>query len=309
MKKLSNTPILTNLIERLGKFMKTKNMILSLVLFTTSQQTLANAFTEGLSAGTLPARPVTENPFVEGTGIQRLSIETKNFLLQWAKNSKSSLEKALQKARGEGFIEANRIYRDAIIDVVVRSYQTEKAGETLMRHVLNQALELTIGLPDQNGKVYGGILSGSVNQELLTVILEQSIKLAIDLYPGDERCINQGIVRTEKDVMSTAISRLKMARKWTSGIFEPSVQLVFQRQVLSHFVATSTVKTNVLVNSFAEMIVQANDAIDIGKDYNPQDVNASIDVPAAVRELRGEINDVVQDAEKRMSEIGYYSKR
>lgn len=286
--------------------MKTKNIMLGISLITVASQTLANgAFSEGTSgsAVSLPARPLmASNPFSEGTGISRLSQSDRETLMQWASNSAESLRKALQKARGEKFDQANRIYSKAIVDVVIRSYQTKGTEETLMRHVLNQALELTLGIPDENRNFSGGILAGTVNQELLTVILEESIQLAIEAYNGDERCIREkSLVRDQAEVMTLAIKRLELAQEWSSSIFEPALQLVFQRAALHHFIATGSDSRNLLKATFAEVLVAADDAVgNIAAGYEMDQENPLIDVAASAREFRGEINVILNEAKSRM---------
>src|SRR3989338_10936940 len=122
------------------------------------------------------------NPYHEGTERTQLTAEEKENLLQYLTSSKLTLERAKRSAKDKSLEEIFEIYTSSIKDVVLRSSQSEKSrGELLLRYALNQALELTIGIPTADGREEvekPGVLV-EANIDLVIAILENSIDFAL----------------------------------------------------------------------------------------------------------------------------------
>lgn len=281
--------------------MKYNKVLSTIVLSALLTTQIANAHTgpfgegTGTSGPTGITAPATTSPFGEGTGRVRLSVEEKQSLLQYADNAYSALRSALEEASGLDFKDANRIYSEAIQRVVVQSFSQKARQELMMRYVLNQALEMTVGLPNASAQSFGGLLAGTVNEELMTIVLEDSIKIAMQLYADDRQAI-QSESRALLPIMEVAIARLSLSQKWASSIIEQEVQFDFQKMALQHFLNTAVNSTNLLKNTFAEEIVRADDALN--RFENRTGANQSLsDVMRGVRTLRKDISIIVRDTQ------------
>jgi hypothetical protein len=280
--------------------MKKLNQISKVVILGLLSSNMAFAanspFSEGVGAaqGPVPSVVKSESPFSEGTGRLRLSPEERQTLLQYADNAYSLIRSALEEANGRDFKEANQIYSEVIQKIVVQSFAQKARQELLMRFVLNQALELTVGLPNAGGQSFGGLLAGSVNEELMTIVLEDSMRLAMQLYSDDRRAIEAGST-TLQPVMETAIARLSLAQKWGSSIIEQEVSFDFQKMALQHFLNTAVNANNLLKNTFAEEIVKADDILNKVEGQTGSNM-ALLQVMRGVRTLRKDISVIVRDA-------------
>ncbi|MEK6556235.1 MAG: hypothetical protein AABZ31_13395, partial [Bdellovibrionota bacterium] len=173
--------------------------------------------------------------------------------------------------------------------------------ELMMRHVLNQALELTVGLPNAGGQSFGGLLHGTVNQELMTVVLEDSMRLAMQLYSDDRIAIQSGSISL-LPVMETAIARLTLAQKWNSSIIEQEVSFDFQKMALQHFLNTSINANNLLKKTFAEELIRADDMLNKIESLSGQNQPLS-QVLRGVRVLRNETRIIVRDTNSKLSQL------
>jgi hypothetical protein len=252
---------------------------------------------EGISNVRLQAQ--VANPFAQGTAITRLSQEQKNELLEYALNSKSVLSEALKEAAGQDLRITVRILSEAVQQVVVNSFGKKQAEEMLMRHVLNQALELTVGLPTSGMR---GLLDGTTNQELIAVVLEDSIKLAIQLAHDDRVCIENGTF-ANRPVMRVALERLQLASQWAQGVFEVNVSVAFQKQIMQHFLTTAVVSSNQYQVVFAEEIVKANNILEMfDQGRGPRTIAAQD------RRVRGELKSIVATGSAKLRSLPNYKK-
>lgn len=252
---------------------------------------------EGISNVRLQAQ--VANPFAQGTAITRLSQEQKNELLEYALNSKSVLSEALKEAAGQDLRITVRILSEAVQQVVVNSFGKKQAEELLMRHVLNQALELTVGLPTSGMR---GLLDGTTNQELIAVVLEDSIKLAIQLAHDDRVCIENGTF-ANRPVMRVALERLQLASQWAQGVFEVNVSVAFQKQIMQHFLTTAVVSSNQYQVVFAEEIVKANNILEMfDQGRGPRTIAAQD------RRIRGELKSIVATGSAKLRNLPNYKK-
>lgn len=281
--------------------MKKINFVLAGLLL--SQAASANnPFSEGVGASRsgLPTAK-SESPFSEGTGRLRLSPAEKMSLLQYAENAYSLMRSALEEANGKDFKEANEIYSEVIQKVILQSFAQKARQELLMRHVLNQALELTVGLPNAGGQSFGGLLAGTVNQELMTVVLEDSMRLAMQLYSDDRHAIQSGSIAL-LPVMETAVARLVLAQKWSTSIVEQEVAFDFQKMALQHFLNTSINANNLLKQAFAEELVRTDDVLNKleGKSGSSQKL---ADVMKGVRFMRNEMRIITRDSKYKVDHL------
>ena len=233
------------------------------------------------------------NPFSEGTKTVVLSVQEKENLLQYADNSKARLEKALKDARGLPFEQARDVYLAAIKKVVIDSYASKPRSELLMRYALNQALELTTGIPDAEGKgfVKSGTLAGSMNQDAQDLILVDSIKLALHYYQDDRLAIQSGTL-LELPYVALAHDRLELGRfKWLPTIIEWRYQYDFSVTILKQWLATIANEEERHKVAFAEELTEANNWLEeeLAKQSNSM---TSADLKRYVRISRKRLRDL-----------------
>jgi hypothetical protein len=227
------------------------------------------------------------NPYGEGTTAVRLSTEEKNELLQYADNSKARLDKAMEQAKGKGFAEANSIYLSAIKSVVLYSYVQKPRSELLMRYTLNQALALTFGVPSADGRTIQtpGVLARVSNFDLLTMILEDSIRLALSFYQDDRTAIQNGTL-VNLPFMNQAAGELALARKWLTSVNEPTLKYNLSMAALQNFLNTAANENQTRRALFAEELTEVSDLLDSLPAQAPKDVGSLM---SNVRMLRGKL--------------------
>lgn len=228
-----------------------------------------NAFTESLREYSTQLQSDGPNPFLPGTEKIVLTEQDKATLAQYAYNSKSLLERALRAASGKALEEVHEIYVEAIKQVVMESYADKKRSELLLRYALNQALQLTIGVPTADGKsvMEKGVLAGVNNVDVITAILEDSMRLAIRYYKDDFAAIQSGqLVKLPYIVFGN--ERLAMAQKWSHSVHQPELLLAFQTKTLEQWM--STVANNEVLDrlKIAEAILDVDAALADAKKPN-----------------------------------------
>jgi hypothetical protein len=207
-----------------------------------------------------------DNPFAEGTGTVQLSDTERTELLQYANNSRAKLLQALTDAKPMSLEGADALYLKVIKEVVIESFQSKPRTELLMRWALNQGLELTYGIPNANGTAgqKAGILQGSVNRDLLTVILEDSINLAIKYYESDREAIEQGTL-LKLPYAEYAQQRLNLVLdKWLPGVFEAKRQLAFAHTSLSQWLSAVANEEHTKKAVYASQILLADQVVKEG---------------------------------------------
>ena len=231
------------------------------------------------------------NPFSEGVGTVRLSQADKTDLLQYVDSSKSQLQKALEKGRGKSFSEANVIYLEAIKSIVSASFETKPRSELLMRMALNQALELTVGLPEsaKGPVVRPGVLQGQGNPDLITVILEESIRMGIHFAQDDRIAIQNGSLDS-LPYLQFAVDHLGMGIVRLNSVLDPAVQYRFSVGILQQLMNTLVADSQLHRTILAEELIQ----IDALLESNPQDKTYEpADLMAQVRVLRAELKKLL----------------
>lgn len=215
------------------------------------------------------ARAEQDNPFRQGVERIVLSDDERQSLLDYADTSKSRLDEALDDARGKSLAEARRIYRLAMIEVVQKSFVANPRTELLMRHALNQALELTYGTPNPSGSgvTAPGVLVGTSNRDLLTLILEDSIRLAMGYYV-DDRAAAQTSALIDLPFTKFATQRLALAREWLASVTEPQLQHRAIYFVLSHWLNTTLRADSMHRARFAEELTEVDAALESCADYS-----------------------------------------
>lgn len=205
------------------------------------------------------------HPFLEGTEKVRLTSEERASLLEYAANSKRTLERALESAQGKNFEAARRIYVTAAKTVVLDSYKARPREELLLRYALNQALALTYGVPARDGRSVEapGLLRDLSNQNVLTIILEDSIELAMQHYQSDLSAADQGEL-VDLPYMTFAFQRLVLARKWLTAIAEPELQYAFSIEALRQWQNTALAADQMHRTKFAVEITKVDRALGEG---------------------------------------------
>lgn len=184
------------------------------------------------------------NPFTQGTtqGKLDLSEDQRASLRQYTEQSHARLKVALDEAKGKPFQVANQIYVQTIQEVVIESYRLKFVPELLLRYALNQALELTYGIPTADGRGIErqGLLVDRAPSDLLTVILEDSIRLALKYAEDDRKQLNIRKLTSVLPYGKFGYERLVLARKWLGSVYliglTPAVE--FTVAVLNQLKAT-----------------------------------------------------------------------
>lgn len=246
--------------------LKLKSMlILSLTLL--SAQALA---APGFEAGT-PLHPThvasmdgTDNPFADGTNRKLLSPKDRYALREFADTSKARLERALRKADGESVAVRAKILLAAIRDVSINSSRMHGQSELLMRFALNQALDLTYGVPTADGQflVHQGVLINTGYVALMSKILEDSVRLALTYYTDDRKAIDSGnLLALPFNRFST--ERLKMAReRWVAVIGDDwGTAYDLQVAVLYQWMDAANHEQNLHRVELADELTQTNDVL------------------------------------------------
>lgn len=207
--------------------------------------------------GINPSGFASSNPYAQGTEAVRLSEEERHNLLQFVNHSEKLLAEALAEASNRPFASANEIYSTVVKQVVLDSYQERSRSELLMRHILNQAMQFTVGVPSSDGKsfVQSGVLDGAANEGLITIILEDSIKLALKYVEKDVYAVKSDTL-LELPYLEVASARLIMAGEWASAIPQTHRRYEFYRAALHNWLAAA---------SNAEQFRQAKVAAEISK--------------------------------------------
>lgn len=202
------------------------------------------------------------NPYAEGVARVSLTPAERESLLLYANNSKANLERAVREAQGKPLAEANEIYLSAIKRVVAESFQERRRSELLMRMALNQAMELTVGTPSADGKSIEkeGVLKSAGNTDLLNVILEESISLALMYYQDDRTAIESNAL-VQLPYYDLAQTHLRLGSEWLAGINEWSLQLVFQKTLLEQWKSTVLQEDHLTRAQIASAILDVEDAL------------------------------------------------
>lgn len=245
-------------------------------------------------AGSPVRAEALDNPFAEGTEKKQLTSQERSSLLEYAENSKALLMEALDQAKGKGFAEANQIYAAAIKRVVIESYKSKQRTELLLRYALNQALELTLGLPRADGTIIegSGVLSGSANHELMTVILEDSIAIALQYYRDDRRAIESGNL-LKLPYVEFSHRRLAYAQKWLAAVIEWQYAMEFSRMALQHWMNGMLNLDNLARTPYAEEIVKVDQVL---KEIDGKPAK----VKEQVRYLRGVIRKLLESMDEKL---------
>ncbi len=256
------------------------------------------AFEALAQSGTLNGQtPHTGNPYADGTSGLVLTPAERESLLTYARSSRSLLEKALRDAEGLSLSDRLRIYRRAAISVVKDSYAAKPRQELLMRYVLNQALELTVGLPAADGTSIAqpGVLADTTNAALVAKVLKNSLALAVKYAADDLRALEGGKSLTELPFAELALERLTLARgAWLPGVLEFDLEYAMNLKVLTQFVATIGNDQELDRALYAEVILDISDRLD-QEQGNP---------PASAQELQGRVRElrrVLREAQERTS--------
>ncbi|MBI3019452.1 MAG: formylglycine-generating enzyme family protein [Deltaproteobacteria bacterium] len=231
------------------------------------------------------------NPYHEGTERTQLTAEEKENLLQYLTSSKATLERAKKKAKDKSLEEVFEIYTSSIKDVVLRSSQSEKSrGELLLRYALNQALELTVGIPTSDGKGVekeGVLAHGPI--DLNIAILENSIDFALSYYPKDKEAVDSGSL-LNLPFFEFSQKRLLLAREWLTGIHSWKSQLEFEVATLEQWFLTVKQEQNLEKERIASLILDVDEALTKVKSQ-------IYTVGQKVRFLRGVIRQVLEDGQ------------
>lgn len=236
--------------------------LLTLIIISQLQSTIVFANTD--AAGTpASAATVSDNPFSAGTGRYQLSADERATLLQYADNARNWLTQALDVARGTRDEEKVEIYLEAIKKVVIASFQDQKRQELILRIALNQALEITVGVPSANGQIDPSrkVLSTPKNSGLMVTILEQSMRLALDYYEDDRFAIlKQDLANLP--MMRYANSRLQLLTSWNSAVIDMPTSHKFMKIGLQQWFNVAANPNNLYKVTFAEEIVGAEQFLD-----------------------------------------------
>lgn len=221
--------------------------------------TLSTFTASAVLAGDPPNPP---NPYEEGVKHPPLTDEDRASLLEFANTSKNKLEQALQQANDEAPDDALKVYLDAIMDVVAASFQEHRRSELLMRFALNQAMELTYGIPQADGSKpeKPGVLAQSQNFDLIKSIFENSIQLAIKYYTSDRQAIESGKL-IDLPYIAFAQDHLERGKIWLAGINSKKEMLEFETVLLNQWQTTVNQEDHLMKDRIASPILKLENAL------------------------------------------------
>ena len=234
-----------------------------------------------------PANP--SNPFEDGVKHAPLTDEERASLLEFANSSKVVLDNTLTEASDKGPEEAMSIYLDAIKPLVAASYQEHRRSELLMRFALNQAMELTAGIPTSDGSDIQtpGVLASSKNLDLINAILENSIRLAVKYYENDRQAIKSGSL-IQLPYIVFAQEHLELGKTWLAGVLKSHESLVFEKAILNQWQTTVLQNDHLTERRISSTILRVDDEFKKISD-------SKITRMGIVRHLRGVIEQVLKD--------------
>ena len=243
-----------------------------------------------------------DNPFHEGTEKKVLTDEESKNLLEYAENSRTKLEQALEDAKDVSMQEALSIYQQVILRVIQDSYKDKQRTELLMRYALNQGLDLVYGIPKiERGQITGweryGVLIPIQNWELNVVVLEDSIKMAIEYYQDDKRAIESKSL-VQLPFMRFAQDRLVLVRKWAAGVTESEFQYALTQAALYHWMSAAANEEQLSKAKFAEEITLIDRTLKSLTGYLSE-LNIK-DVMVRLRKLRGVVNSVLKTTAEKL---------
>jgi len=230
------------------------------------------------------------NPFLDGIEKRTLTEEEKTDLLKYADTSRARLLKAIEEAKGKTVEDASDIYLNVIKKVVIDSYTKHPRTELLMRIALNQALELTYGVPTLSGSnsEKGGVLIGAINEDLLLVILEDSIGFALKYYDTDIEAIKSGNL-TDLPFIDYSYERLVLGKKWLSGVFETYYQQALSKVILEHWLNTVMNADELHRLKISEEIIRIEELLEDLLAEEKKDAKDKQELISVTRKLRGEV--------------------
>ena len=220
--------------------------------------------------------------FDEGIVVAPLTQSERDDLRQYAESSKSTLQETLEEAKGKTFREANDIYLRAITQVVENSFIEKRRSELLMRMVLNQALELTVGIPNATP----GVLIDATNRNLSSIILEDSINLALKYIVADTKALDDGTLE-KLPYLIFSVERLIAARQWGAAITEAPLQYAYFTTILKQWMAVATHEGQPHRGAIAKELLRIDSLL-----RKPRPLSES-ELKGRIRILRGEVRKLI----------------
>ncbi len=131
-----------------------------------------------------------------------------------------------------------------------------------MRMVLNQALQLTYGVPDESGHGISipGVLAQSLNQGLLSVILENSIQLALSYADQDKSAVETDSL-IDLPYVEVATKRLELAQNWMRSVLELDLAAKFGERALQQWLDMMNAQDQLHQAKYAAVITQVDQAL------------------------------------------------
>lgn len=236
-----------------------------------------------------PVAASAADAFREGVVYTPLTSAEREDLRQYAEASRVRLQESLEQTHGKSFDEAMDIYRRALGEVVQTSYNDNRRSELLMRMALNQALELTIGFPNAapGTREATGTLAEIANTNLLTVILEDSIKIALKYLPEDQTALESGSF-AGLPYLRFSLERLNYARLWGAAVTEPAWQYRYLKTVLRQWISVATYEAQPRRGLIAKELLHIDALL---KKPTPRSED---ELKGKVRVLRGDLRRLIE---------------
>jgi aryl carrier-like protein len=225
---------------------------------------LAVLTTTSAFAATAPANPVGDdgNPFDQGTIAISLTPQAQSDLLQFVNQSRVTLQQALTTGTGQDRQTQSETYLAAVKSVVVSSYGVQPRAELLLRVILNQALQLTGGIPSADGSYIQvpGVLAQAEYQNLLPIILSDSIQLALKYSANDQDAVTKNQL-VDLPIAEVALERLQLAQRWERSVLELDLAAAFEKTVLQQWLNLMVSQDALHQAAFAVSITQVSQAV------------------------------------------------
>jgi hypothetical protein len=232
-----------------------KNLILASFLVGSSLASLSPAFTHADDAP-------QANPLAVGTGNTALTAVEIEALQQFINRSKVALEDALRQAEGQGAVNTYAILRQAIQQVIATSAGNEPHRELILRVLLNQALALTDGVPNDDGVTLRDqpILPANASASTKAMVLKASVQLALSYVAADQANVTAQSA-LPAPYLKAANERLTPAFGWSQTVLNSGEQLKVLVSVLQHWLNMLTLPEFTQLPQISEVVLRVQNTL------------------------------------------------
>ncbi len=206
---------------------------------------------------TLPHQGMAgDNPFLEGIEPVPISEEDWNALKELASNSRTGIQVLLRDQNKLTAAAGNSTQFELTKVLVMNSKLKRGRIEILLRIALNQAFELTFGVPSEDGKKISrkGVFSERTYSELTKTIFMDSLSLAEAFYVDARMAVNENYLQ-HIPLIPFVLARAKLIDRWKMHVMTASEEHDFWNATFRHMFNLLTLEDALMQNVFGEEIL------------------------------------------------------